>query len=202
MNEVHYVIKDRDTFLHDTICESTDEFIFQLEIENGSATLYYYQKIPALSGSVTTNWLLAKSPETYLYAALIEGAIYLRDEDSGALSVGVPIYGTMAHSYIQAHRDEAAAFAAFARAQPDNAILLIDTYDTERAAHEVVRLAPALATEGIPIAGVRIDSGDLAEHARRVVRMRDGRIESDHVNPHPRVPQSASSMVPPAAEPA
>ena len=81
---------------------------------------------------------------------------------------GVPVYGTMAHSYIQAHRDEASAFAAFARAHPDNAILLIDTYDTERAAHEVVRLAPTLAAEGIPIAGVRIDSGDLAGHAHRV----------------------------------
>ena len=81
---------------------------------------------------------------------------------------GVPIYGTMAHSYIQAHADESAAFAAFARAQPENAILLIDTYDTERAAHKVVQLARTLAAEGIAIKGVRIDSGDLAEHARRV----------------------------------
>lgn len=81
---------------------------------------------------------------------------------------GIPIHGTMAHSYIQAHADESAAFAAFARAQPDNAILLIDTYDTERAAHEVVRLAGVLAAEGITIRGVRIDSGDLGEHARRV----------------------------------
>ena len=81
---------------------------------------------------------------------------------------GVPIYGTMAHSYIQAHADESAAFAAFARAQPENAILLIDTYDTERGAHKVVQLARTLAAEGIAIKGVRIDSGDLAEHARRV----------------------------------
>ena len=81
---------------------------------------------------------------------------------------GVPVYGTMAHSYIQAHADEGEAFAAFARAQPQNAILLIDTYDTERAAHTVVALAPALAAEGIAISGVRIDSGDLAEHAQRV----------------------------------
>lgn len=81
---------------------------------------------------------------------------------------GVPTYGTMAHSYIQAHADEVAAFAAFARSQPENTTLLIDTYDTERAAHAVVRLAPALAAEGIAIRGVRIDSGDLGEHARRV----------------------------------
>lgn len=51
---------------------------------NGSATLYYYQKIPALSVSNTTNWLLTKSPEVYLYACLIEGAIYLRDEAGAA----------------------------------------------------------------------------------------------------------------------
>jgi len=81
---------------------------------------------------------------------------------------GIPIYGTMAHSYVQAHGDEASAFEHFARTQPENAVLLIDTYDTERAAHKVVALAAKLATQGIAIKGVRIDSGDLGEHARRV----------------------------------
>jgi len=81
---------------------------------------------------------------------------------------GIPLYGTMAHSFIQAHDDEALAFEHFAHAQPDNVVLLIDTWDTEAAAHKVVALAPRLATAGIRIKGVRIDSGDLAEHARRV----------------------------------
>ncbi|HEX7272680.1 MAG TPA: nicotinate phosphoribosyltransferase [Casimicrobiaceae bacterium] len=81
---------------------------------------------------------------------------------------GIPIYGTMAHSYVQAHDDETTAFEHFARTQPENAVLLIDTYDTERAAHKVVALAAKLATQGIAIKGVRIDSGDLGEHARRV----------------------------------
>ena len=81
---------------------------------------------------------------------------------------GIPVYGTMAHSYVQAHGSELAAFEAFARAQPDNAVLLIDTYDTERAAGKVVELARRLAPQGIAIRGVRIDSGDLGEHARRV----------------------------------
>lgn len=81
---------------------------------------------------------------------------------------GIPIYGTMAHSYVQAHADESVAFEHFAQTQPENAVLLIDTYDTERAAHKVVALASKLAAQGIAIKGVRIDSGDLGEHARRV----------------------------------
>ena len=80
----------------------------------------------------------------------------------------IPAYGTMAHSYVQAHADERAAFESFVRAQPDNAVLLIDTYDTERAAHIVVELASKLKNEGVAIKGVRIDSGDLGDHSRRV----------------------------------
>jgi nicotinate phosphoribosyltransferase len=81
---------------------------------------------------------------------------------------GIPLFGTMAHSFVQAHDDEALAFERFAHAQPDNVVLLIDTWDTEAAAHKVVALAPKLTHAGIRIKGVRIDSGDLAEHARRV----------------------------------
>jgi nicotinate phosphoribosyltransferase len=79
----------------------------------------------------------------------------------------------MAHSFVQAHDDEAAALEAFARSRPDNAILLIDTYDTEAGAEAAVGVARRLASEGIEIAGVRIDSGDLAEHARQVRRILD-----------------------------
>jgi nicotinate phosphoribosyltransferase len=86
---------------------------------------------------------------------------------------GVPIFGTMAHSFIQAHDDESAAFEHFARSLPENVILLIDTYDTEVAAEKVVRLAPKLAREGIKVKGVRLDSGDLAEHAFKVRRILD-----------------------------
>jgi len=50
---------------------------------------------------------------------------------------------------------------------------VIDTYDTEQAAKKVVSIAPALKSEGIAIRGVRLDSGDLAEHAGRVRNILD-----------------------------
>ena len=81
---------------------------------------------------------------------------------------GIPIFGTMAHSFIQAHDSETDAFIRFARAHPENVVLLIDTYDTEAAAVKVVEIAPGLRAEGIEIKAVRLDSGDLAAHARRV----------------------------------
>lgn len=84
------------------------------------------------------------------------------------MQFGIPVFGTMAHSFVQAHDSETEAFGRFARAQPGHVMLLIDTYDTEAAARKVVRLAGELRAEGIRIRGVRIDSGDLAAHARRV----------------------------------
>jgi nicotinate phosphoribosyltransferase len=86
---------------------------------------------------------------------------------------GIPVFGTMAHSFVQAHDDEATAFERFARVRPAALTLLIDTYDTERAAGIVARLAPKLAAEHIVIAAVRLDSGDLAIHARAVRRILD-----------------------------
>ncbi len=86
---------------------------------------------------------------------------------------GIPLFGTMAHSYIQANDDEADAFERFARARPDGVVLLLDTYDTEAAARKVVALAPKLKDESITISGVRLDSGDLIALSRSVRRILD-----------------------------
>jgi nicotinate phosphoribosyltransferase len=100
-------------------------------------------------------------------ASYLAGFAGAANVEAGA-RYGVPIVGTMAHSFVQVHDDEAQAFEDFARARPDGVILLIDTYDTEAGARKVVALAPKLAADGIAIRGVRIDSGDLAAQARKV----------------------------------
>jgi nicotinate phosphoribosyltransferase len=89
------------------------------------------------------------------------------------MQFGIPLFGTMAHSFVQAHAGETLAFEHFAHAQPDNVVLLIDTYDTEAAARKVVELAPELERQHIRIKGVRIDSGNLADHARQVRQILD-----------------------------
>ncbi len=86
---------------------------------------------------------------------------------------GIPIYCTMAHSFVQSFDDESAAFEAFARARPNNVVLLIDTYDTLAAARKVVALAPRLQALGIKVSGVRLDSGDLVTLAKEVRRILD-----------------------------
>jgi len=93
---------------------------------------------------------------------------------------GVPIAGTMAHSYVQAHETELDAFRAFARAWPET-ILLVDTYDTVRGVRNVAALARELGDE-FRVRGIRLDSGDLhalAVEARAILDeagLRDVRI--------------------------
>jgi nicotinate phosphoribosyltransferase len=85
----------------------------------------------------------------------------------------IPLFGTMAHSFIQTYDDEAQAFEDFARSHPDRLTLLLDTYDTEAAARKVVALAPRLREAGIRVGGVRLDSGDLAALSKSVRRILD-----------------------------
>jgi nicotinate phosphoribosyltransferase len=81
---------------------------------------------------------------------------------------GIPLAGTMAHSYVEAFPDEREAFEAYLRSYPNGATLLVDTYDTVAGAERAARVARALAARGGRLAGVRLDSGELLELSRRV----------------------------------
>jgi nicotinate phosphoribosyltransferase len=85
----------------------------------------------------------------------------------------IPLSGTMAHSFVSAFPREMDSFEAYARAFPDSAVLLLDTYDTVAAAHLAVEVARGLAAGGHRLAGVRLDSGDLAGLSRAVRRILD-----------------------------
>jgi len=81
---------------------------------------------------------------------------------------GIPVFGTMAHSFVQAHASEAEAFRHFAQAFPENAVLLVDTYETVEGARRAIESA-----RDFRMNGVRLDSGDLAALAREVRSMLD-----------------------------
>lgn len=86
---------------------------------------------------------------------------------------GIPVVGTMAHSYVTAFEREIEAFRAFSASFPDNSVLLIDSYDTIEGAHKAVRVAREMEARGEKLRGVRLDSGDMVALSRRVREILD-----------------------------
>ncbi len=86
---------------------------------------------------------------------------------------GIPVYGTIAHSYVMSFPDELSAFRALAHDFPHNATLLIDTYDTLQGAKHAILVAQEMAARGERLRAVRIDSGDLVSQSRQVRALLD-----------------------------
>jgi len=86
---------------------------------------------------------------------------------------GIPVFGTMAHSFIMSYEKELDAFRAFVKTFPDKSTLLIDTYDEMAAAGKAAVIAKELRAKGCRLGGVRIDSGDLSETSKKVRALLD-----------------------------
>jgi nicotinate phosphoribosyltransferase len=75
---------------------------------------------------------------------------------------GIPVVGTHAHSWVLSFDSELEAFDAYARAMPNNSLFLVDTFDTLQGVRHAVEIGRRLRQEGHELAGIRLDSGDLA----------------------------------------
>ena len=113
-------------------------------------------------------------------AAYIGGASSTATVLAGQL-FGIPVSGTMAHSWVMYYDDEYMAFKKYAQTYPDNAVFLVDTYDVMHSGvPNAIRVAKdVLEPLGKRLRGVRIDSGDLAYLSKRVRTMLDAAGLSD-----------------------
>jgi len=86
---------------------------------------------------------------------------------------GIPISGTMAHSFVSCFESELEAFLAYSETFPGNSVLLIDTYDTLEGARNAVKVAMEMKKKGASLIGVRLDSGDMVDFSRKVRKIFD-----------------------------
>ncbi len=91
------------------------------------------------------------------------------------LAYGIPVFGTMAHSFIMSYHKEIDAFRAFTKTFPDKSTLLIDTYDDIAGAEKAAIVAKELEAKGIRLSGVRLDSGNLAENSKKIRTLLDSK---------------------------
>jgi nicotinate phosphoribosyltransferase len=112
-------------------------------------------------------------------AAFIGGAAATSNTLAGKL-FGIPVSGTMAHSWVMSFENELAAFRRYAQVYPESCILLIDTYDTLKSGLEnAITVGRELKEQGHLSFGVRLDSGDL-EYLSKKVRERLDRAGLEH----------------------
>ncbi len=105
-------------------------------------------------------------------AAHIGGCAATSNALAGKL-YGIPVRGTQAHSWVLAFDGEREAFEAFARSMPNNCALLVDTHDTRRGIATAIEVGIAARASGVKLAGIRLDSGDLARLSAEARAMLD-----------------------------
>lgn len=107
-------------------------------------------------------------------AAYIGGAVSTATVLAGKM-FGIPVSGTMAHSWVMFYKDEYDAFKRYAELYPDNTVLLVDTYDViESGVPNAIKVAKeVLEPMGKRLKGIRIDSGDLAYLSKKARKMLD-----------------------------
>jgi nicotinate phosphoribosyltransferase len=86
---------------------------------------------------------------------------------------GIPVKGTIAHSWVMAFDDETDAFRTYAEAMPNNCVLLVDTYSTLEGVRKAIEVGKELEGKGYKLGGIRLDSGDLAYLSTRAREMMD-----------------------------
>lgn len=118
----------------------------------------------------------AQAPDAGIYgarAAVIGGC----DSTSNVLAgkmFDIPVSGTHAHSWVMNFKDEYTAFKAYADVYPDNALLLVDTYDTlNQGVPNAIKVFDELKSRGHKPKGIRLDSGDLAYLSKKARKMLD-----------------------------
>ena len=105
-------------------------------------------------------------------AAYIGGCVATSNVLAGKL-LGIPVRGTHAHSWVMFHGDELEAFRQYAEAQPGNCTFLVDTYDTLEGVKNAITVGRELRARGHELAGIRLDSGDLADLSIRARALLD-----------------------------
>ena len=103
--------------------------------------------------------------------AMFVAGVFATSDVFAGKCYGLPVSGTMAHSYIQAHTSEMEAFRAFARLYPAT-VLLVDTYDTLEGVRRVIAMARELGPD-FKVQSIRLDSGDLGALAKGARRLLD-----------------------------
>lgn len=105
-------------------------------------------------------------------AAFIGGCVGTANVLAGKL-LGLPVYGTHAHSWVMAFDSELEAFEAYARSKPDDSLFLVDTYGTLSGIQNAITVGLRLKEQGHKLIGIRLDSGDLAYFSIQARRMLD-----------------------------